>query len=65
MRKNFLVIALFLLIFIMQCAKKSADPCIAEWQCTDCNCLFDKLQQNLHDPETAKKIQECYDKVCK
>lgn len=58
-------ICIFLLLLCIQCAKKSSDPCMAEWYCKDCNCLFDKLQQNLNDPETAKKIQECYDRVCK
>ncbi len=52
-------------IIIMQCSKKTADPCLKEWECEDCTCLFEKLQQNLHDPQTAQKIQECYNKVCK
>jgi len=55
----------FILFFLLHCGKKTNDPCIAEWDCMDCTCLFEKLQQNLHDPQTAKKIQECYDKACK
>jgi hypothetical protein len=52
-------------VLLLHCARKPADPCLAAWECKDCTCLFDKLQQHLHDPIKAQQIQECYDKACK
>ncbi len=54
-----------MVIAALHCSKNKTDPCLAEWGCSDCNCLFDKLQRNLHDPLKAQQIQECYDRVCK
>jgi hypothetical protein len=44
------------------CGKK--DPCIKEWGCEDCDCLFDRYQASQHDPARAAQIQECYRKAC-
>ncbi|MBD3315946.1 MAG: hypothetical protein GF344_09180 [Chitinivibrionales bacterium] len=44
------------------CAK---DPCLQEWGCKDCNCLFDKYQASQSDLAKMEKIQECYDRACK
>ncbi len=59
------MLLIFSLPFMLSCSKKANAPCVKELDCDDCTCLFEKLQQNLHDPQTAQKIQECYNKACK
>jgi hypothetical protein len=58
------IVLYFLLIFLLGCSGKK-NPCMEEWDCRDCNCMFDKIQQNLHDAQKLQRIQECYDKACK
>lgn len=61
----FSIILLLATVISFSCSKKKADPCLIDYKCADCTCLFEKLQQNLNNAEKAMKIQECYDKVCK
>ena len=45
------------------CAKPH--PCLAEHGVRNCTELFEKQQQNLHDPDRSIRLQECYDRACR
>ena len=54
-------VALYLLL--SGCGK---DPCMKEWGCEDCNCLFDKYQAAAQtDLDRMTRIKECYDRACR
>jgi hypothetical protein len=60
------VLVLIALVMCLMCARCAKDPCLAQWECGDCNCLFDKYQAAAQtDLERMNAIKECYDRACK
>ncbi len=49
-----------LLTILTGCSKKKETPCMKELDCTSCDCIFEKMQQNLNNPELLAKLRKCY-----
>lgn len=63
--KSIIFTVIILSLVTLDGCKKEKPQCFKDNGVSDCNEMFDKIQQNLGDLEKSQELRDCYNKVCK